>query len=251
MERCQIVSTPPTVLAKAMLVLDALGELGVAGISQLSRETGLPKTTTTRTANTLVEVGLLERSGDGYRLGTKLFDLGSRVPGRRHLREAALPFLEDLSHATNQTVHLAVLDDGEVSYVERLVGSRSNEVPSLVAGRLPLHCTATGKCLLAFGPDELVTEILERPLEARTPRSITDPATLQLALDDVRERGFAQEESEVVVGLRSLAAPIRGHGSALIGALSATGPDDDFHVQQVEKLVRLAAAGLSRRLGFV
>ncbi|MEM9036440.1 MAG: IclR family transcriptional regulator [Actinomycetota bacterium] len=236
-------------LARAVRLLEVLAEVGVAGVSELSRRTGLPKTTVHRTAAELDALGLVERAGDGFRLGGRLFELGSRVPGRRHLRDAALPFLEDLSRATNQTVHLAVLDGGEVFYVERLVGSRSSEVPSSVADRLPLHCTATGKCVLAFGPPHLLDEVLTRPLVALTDASTTDPDELRRGLRDVRATGVAEEIGEVAGGLRSLAAPIRGHGDELIGALSATGPMDDFPVERIEPMVVMAAAGLSRRLG--
>lgn len=234
---------------KVAVLLETLAEAGVAGVSEMSRRTGLAKTTVHRTANELLAVGLVERAGDGYRLGTKMFELGSRVPGRRHLRDAALPFLEDLSRATNQTVHLAVLDDGDVMYVERLVGARSSEVPSSVAARLPLHCTATGKCILAFGEPGLRARLLAEPLAALTPSSIVEPTQLLDELDAIAATGIAEEIGEVSDGLRSLAAPIRSFDDALIGALSATGPIEDFDRDGIEPLVRLAASGLSRSLG--
>ncbi len=242
-------SPRPTVLSKVAAIFDALAPLGVAGVSQLSRETGLAKGTVFRLAAELVELGLLERAGDGYRLGPKLFELGSLVPGRRQFRDAALPFLEDLSQATNQTVHLAVLDGTDVMYVERLVGERSAEVPSAVASRLPLNCTATGKCLLAFGPEALRGEVLTQPLVALTTASITDTDRLAIELDRVRHAGVATETGEVVDGVSSIAAPVWEVGDRLAGAISATGPIDDFDPTQVAALVRLAANGLSHRLG--
>ncbi len=238
-----------TVVGKVALVLETLADAGVAGVSELSRRTGLAKTTVHRTAKELHAVGFVERAGDGYRLGAKMFELGSRVPGRRHLRDAALPFLEDLSRATNQTVHLAVLDGVEVIYVERLVGARSSEVPSSVAARLPLHCTATGKCILAFGEPLHAARVLREPLEPLTQHSIRDTDDLRKQLDTVADRGFAEEVSEVSEGLRSLAAPIYSFGDALIGAISATGPIEDFDRDGIEPLVLLAASGLSRTLG--
>lgn len=232
-----------------MAILDAVGELGVAGVSQLARHTGVAKGSVHRLAGDMVDHGLLERAGDGYRLGPKLFELGSRVPGRRQFREAALPFLEDLWHASNQTVHLAVLDGTEVMYVERLVVDRSNEVPSVVAGRFPLHCTATGKCLLAFGPPELLEQVTAQPLPALTDASITAIDGLSAELDRVRSEGVAFEVGEVVDGVRSVAAPVWELGDSLAGAISATGPVEDFPTEQVTTLVRLAASGLSHRLG--
>ena len=240
---------PDSVLARAVLLLDVMGRSGVVGVSELSRQTGLAKTTTHRLAAELVELGLVERAGDGYRLGTRLFELGARVPGRRHFRDAALPFLEDLSRATDQTVHLAVLDGTDVLYVERLVGRRSAEVPSSVATRLPLHCTATGKCLLAFGPTELVDRVLAAPLEPLTERSITDRDRLRHELEAIRDTGLAHEIGEVALDLRSVAAPVRELGGTVAGALSATGPIEDFDPDRIGPLVKLAAAGLSRRLG--
>lgn len=239
----------PSVLSKTVLLLDALGERGVLGVSELSRLTGLAKGTVHRLATELVGLAIVERAGDGYRLGPKLFELGSRVPGRRQLREAALPFLEDLSHATQQTVHLAVLDGTEVMYVERLAGRRSSEVPSAVAARLPLHCTATGKCILAYGPAALTDRLLVTGLAPRTARSVTDAAALARELQSVRAAGVAREVGEVIDGVQSVAAPVWRIGGVLAGAISATGPVDDFDEAQVMALVRLAAAGLSRRLG--
>lgn len=238
-----------SVLDKVVRILDALGDRGVLGVSELARVTGLAKATVHRQATTMVDLGLVERSGDGYRLGPKLFELGSRVPGPRRFREAALPYLEDLSQVTRQTVHLAVLDGIEVLYIERLVGTRSNEVPSAVATRLPLHCTATGKCLLAFGPTALVDTVMSQPLQSLTPRSITSATELTDLLDQVRAVGLATEVEEVVEGVQSIAAPVWELGGDLAGAISATGPIDEFDESQVGALVRLAAAGLSRRLG--
>lgn len=240
---------PDSVLSRAVRLLEAMSEVGVVGVSELSRRTGLAKTTTHRLATELVELDLVERAGDGYRLGAKLFELGGRVPGRRNFRDAALPFLEDLSRATDQTVHLAVLDGLDVLYVERLVGSRSGEVPSMVAARFPLHCTATGKCLLAFGPAELAERVMTGELEPMTPASITDRAALTRELERVRAAGVAHEVSEVEPDLRSVAAPVHELGGLVAGALSVTGPIDGFDTDRIEALVKLAAAGLSRRLG--
>lgn len=238
-----------SVLSKAVLVLDTVSAAGVIGASQLARDCGLPKTTAFRLANELCAVGLLDRAGDGFRLAPKLFELGSRVPGRRHLRDAALPHLEDLSRASGQTVHLAVLDGSDVFYVERLVGARSSEVRSAVAARLPLHCTATGKCLLAFGSEEMAATTLAAALVPKTSRSITDAGVLAVELAAVRERGFATEVGEVQEQLCSVAAPVWAFGGELVGAISATGPIDEFDHVGCQELVCSAAALLSSRLG--
>ncbi|HET6663016.1 MAG TPA: IclR family transcriptional regulator, partial [Acidimicrobiales bacterium] len=175
----------PSVLGKVRSILDSLADGGVLGLSELARRSGVAKPTVHRLCGELIDWGVVERSGDAFRLGPKLFELGGRVPGRRQFREAALPFVEDLFVATGQTVHLAVLDGHDVFYIERLTGRRFRPAPSAVADRLPLHCTATGKCLLAFGPPELLDAVVASGLPARTERSITDGAELAAELDRV------------------------------------------------------------------
>jgi DNA-binding IclR family transcriptional regulator len=238
-----------SVLGKVRSILDALGDGGVLGLSELARRSGVAKPTVHRLCGELVDWGVVERSGDAFRLGPKLFELGGRVPGRRQLREAALPFVEDLFVATGQTIHLAVLDGLEVFYVERLTGRRFRPAPSAIADRLPLHCTATGKCLLAFGPPELLDAVIDGGLAGRTDRSITDGATLAEELARVRADGTATEIGEVSEGHVSVGAPIFELGEGVAGALSITGQEGAFDLEQCRTLVRVAAAGLSRRLG--
>ena len=122
----------------------------VLGIAELSRRSGLAKTTTHRLVGELLALDLLEPTGDGVRLGMRLFELGQLVPRQRTLREAALPFMEHLHDATRAPVHLAVLDELEVVYVEILGASALPQLPSRVGGRLPAHMTGVGKAMLAF-----------------------------------------------------------------------------------------------------
>jgi DNA-binding IclR family transcriptional regulator len=239
----------PTVLGKVAAILDALADGGVLGLSELARRSGIPKATVHRLCADLVAWGVVERAGDAFRLGPKLFELGARVPGRRQLREAALPFVEDLFVATGLTVHLAVLDGLEVVYVERLTGRRFEPAPSAVADRLPLHCTASGKCLLAFGPPELLAAVVADGLPARTDRSITDGAALADELRRVRRDGTATEVGEVSAGHVAVGAPIFELGEGVAGALSITGEEGAVDLDAIRTLVRVAAAGLSRRLG--
>lgn len=236
-------------LGKVQAILDALAEAGVLGLSELARRSGVPKPTVHRLCGDLVAWGVVERAGDAFRLGPKLFELGARVPGRRQLREAALPFVEDLYVATGLTVHLAVLDGLDVVYIERLTGRRFAPAPSAVADRLPLHCTATGKCLLAFGPPELLEAVVAGGLPARTARSITDGSVLADELRRVRHAGTATEVGEVSPGHVAAGAPIFELGGRVAGALSITGAEGTVDLDAVRALVRVAAAGLSRRLG--
>ena len=143
--------TGTSVLERAFSLLEAVGSDGAGvGLAELARRAGLPKATAYRLANQLIELGALERVGEEYQLGLKLFELGSSVARQRELREAALPFMEDLYEATHETIPLGVLDDVEVLYVEKIAGQRGHGVPTTLGTRKPLHCTSLGKAILAY-----------------------------------------------------------------------------------------------------
>lgn len=214
-----------SVLGKARLILESfeLDDVDLS-LSELSRRTGISKASVHRLAQELLDWGMLERSGQEYRLGMRAFELGSRVPRFRVLRDAARPFMESLHFVTKETVHLAVLDGLEVLYLEKIAGSAQATKPSRIAGRMPLHCTATGKILLAFSPPSLLEEVLSRDLERLTPSTVVLPGMLTEQIRKVRATGHASESEETVVGYCSVAVPIFGTSGLLLGALSITAP---------------------------
>ncbi len=127
-----------SVLGKARMILDAFDtDHSDLSLTELTRRSGVAKATVHRLAGELVEWGLLERAGTKYRLGLRLFELGQLVPRQRILRDAALPYMEDLLLATQETVHFAVRDGIDVLYIEKIIGHRGLNQQSRVAGRLP------------------------------------------------------------------------------------------------------------------
>lgn len=238
-----------TMLEKAILLLECFKPSGGPfRLTELAERAGLAKSTTFRLVGSLLDLGLLERSEEGYHLGGKLFELGSLVPRRRDLREAALPFLQDLFEATRATVHLGVREGHEVVYVERIHGHESLALPSRIGGSLPLTCTGVGKALLAFSPAELTDEVLAGPLPRLTRYSVTDPARLRTALEQVQVSGLAYEEQEAAEGVGCIAAPVFGAGGKAVAALSVAVPRASFHPARLAPAVRTAALGLSRTL---
>ncbi|MEE1765208.1 IclR family transcriptional regulator [Streptomyces sp. SP18BB07] len=235
-------------LEKATFILESFSPSGGPyRLSELSERTGLPKPTVHRLAADLVRLGWLERAGTQYRLGAKLFELGSLVPHRLDLRETALPFLHDLFEATRETVHLGVREGLDVVYLERIHGHEALQLPSRIGGSLPLTCTGVGKALLAFSGAELAEEVLSRPLPSLTPYSITDPARLRMALEKTQVSGLAYEEQEAALGVSCIAAPVFA-GDATVAALSVAVPRTRFSPAQLAPAVRTAALGLSRVL---
>lgn len=247
------VDPPPeqnSVVGKVRLILEALAEHGGRmGLSELARATGVAKPSVHRICQELIEWGVVERASDAFRLGGHLFELGQRVPARRLLRDTALPFMEDLFLSTRQTVHLAVAEGFETVYVERISGRQSDRVPSVVAGKMPMHCTATGKCMLAFGPAARVGAILEQGLMPLTPYSIASASALRQDLAGARRRGFAIEREEAKTGYTSVAAPVFGSGRQLLGAMSITASVHRIDTERLGPTVITAARGLSRALG--
>lgn len=240
---------PKSVLARGLLLLDAFGEADTElSLAELAARTGLPKPTAYRLVSGLVEWGGVERTAGGYRLGMKLFELGHRVPRRRDLREAALPYLEDLYEATHENIHLAVPDGLHTLFVEKLNGHRSTPILSGAGGRMPVHCTATGKMFLALGPPEWFRRVVTAGLTRHTPRTIVMPGLLQRDLARVVERGYGVNHEESEVGVSAVAAPVFDPRRRIVAAISITGNASRLDVERLAPAVRTAASALTREI---
>lgn len=239
-----------SVIGKVVAILEALStSSGRMGLSELAGESGVAKSTVHRLCLDLSERGIVDRVGDGWCLGPKLFELGQRVPARRRLRDITLPYLEDLYIATKHTVHLAALERDNVLYVEKLAGRDAVATPSEVAGRMPLHCTATGKCLLAHASPEVLERVLSQGLHPLTPNTICAPAVLLEQLEQVRACGVAMEHDEYADGFSSIAAPIFGMLGTALGAIAVTSASEHFNEATLVPLVTAAAAKATARFG--
>lgn len=241
----------PTVLQRAFTILGAFNsDTHDVGLAELVRRTGLPKTSVYRLANQLVAVGALERRSSGtYRLGLRLFELGSAVVHQRRLREAALPLMEDLYEATHQTVHLGVLDGAEILYIEKIPGRPASSVRTSVGTRKPLYCTALGKAILAFATADLLSLVARQPLHQYTPYTITTLPRLRKELDQVAQTGVAFDREEYVLGISCVASPMRDRDGYARAALSITGASRRFAPDESAAAVRTAALTLTRILG--
>ncbi len=240
----------PSVLGRAASVLDAFGaDAPELGVSELARRTGLAKSTAHRLVGDLVKLGWLEQSGPKVRLGLRLFELGQLVPRQRALKDAALPFMEDLREATGNNVHLAVLEGIEVVYVEILRVRDSQPLPSRVGGRMPAHATGVGKAILAFSPGELVKARIEAGLVRRTAYTIIMPGPFLRELSAIRESGISYDRQESQMGVVCTAAPVFGVDGTVVGSLSVTGRSERLDIERMAPAVRTAALALSRQLG--
>lgn len=237
-------------LSRALTLLDAFdrgdGELT---LTELATRAGIPKSTAHRLVTDLVKWRALERSGRGLRLGMRLFELGHLVPSARDLREIALPYLEDLYVTTHKTVNLAVRDGLDIVYVEKLFVSDVPVPHSRAGGRLPLHCTALGKAMLAYSPPALLDQVIEAGLRRRTPKTIVDPAVLRTELTAVRKRRAAYDLEESHIGLHCVAAPLFDATGEVVAALSVTGLKSPSSARHLAPALLTASLSLSRQLG--
>jgi IclR family transcriptional regulator, pca regulon regulatory protein len=197
------------------------------GVSELSRGLDLSRSTAHRYVATLAKLGYLQQDADTkrYRLGPRVLDLGFSALNSMDLLEISAPFLRQLSDETQRTVNLAILDGTEVVYIERYraarPGQREIDLNLHVGARLPAYCTAMGKAILAFVPEERLEEVIEHtefvPLG---PNTLTDPKAFRKELDKIRASGIAVNDEELAYGLRSIAAPIHSHSGEVVAALN-------------------------------
>ncbi|WP_308283138.1 IclR family transcriptional regulator [Pseudonocardia nigra] len=238
------------VLARALQLLDAFSAQRPAmSLSELSRHTGLPVSTAHRLLGELVAWGALERGEDGcYRVGLRLWEVGSLAPRGLPLRERALPFLEDLSQVTRENVQLAVREGSEVVYVERIAGSGAVPVLTRVGGRFALTATGVGLVLLAHAPTEVQEDVLTAPIERYTEFTVTDPRVLRRMLADVRTSGFSISDRQVTTDALSVGAPIHDARGTVVAAVSLVVRHGSVAPHTLAPLVRTSARAISRAL---
>jgi IclR family transcriptional regulator, pca regulon regulatory protein len=201
------------------------------GISDLTRELTLTRSTTHRYVATLAALGFLERDDvtRKYRLGPRVLDLGFSMLGSLGLHEIAAPHLRRLTDATGHTSNLAIRDGTDVILIDRVRGRPGRyhhlEFTLHVGSRIPAYCSATGKVLLAFLPPRDLDRLVERmDFVQRGPRTVTGKKALLGELEQVRRTGLATNDEELESALRSIAAPVRSRSGEVVAAVNVAIP---------------------------
>lgn len=225
------------------------------GVREVATTLGIAKSSAHDLMNSLASAGFLNKTADGrYRLGWRLVQLSETLLSTTELRRDARPILEELAAQYRETIHLAILDDTQVVYVDKLEGKQAVRVELTALGaRLYPHCSALGKVLLAYRPEEDVKRILKtNGLPRFTPNTITDTAEFDQLLIKIRKQGYAFDLEEIVMDLCCVGAPIRNHTGQVIAAMSMSLPAYRFHRSQVEyrNAVVRSAKMISERMGY-
>jgi DNA-binding IclR family transcriptional regulator len=237
-------------VARAFAVLEAFTPARPSlALSEIARRAALPLTTTHRLVSELCASGALEREGDGtYRIGLRLWEIASLAPRGVPLREAALPFLEDLYEVTHENAQLGVREGHDVVYIERIAGRHAVGVLTRVGGRFPLHASGIGLVLLAHAPAAVQREVLDGPLQRFTDHTITDARRLERMLAQIRRDGVAISDRQVTDDAMSVAAPVTDASGEVVAALSVVAKAGGMVAARLAPAVRAAALGTSRAL---
>lgn len=237
-------------ISRVVQVLDTFSfEAPFLSLTEIAERAGIPMSSAHRIVSELVEHGLLERMPDrSYRVGNRLWEMGSRTPGALGLREIALPYLHAIQSRVRQHTQLLVRSGLDILVVERLSSRDAVVNASIVGGRTPLQLSSSGIVLIANADEDLVPGILERGLSPITPSSLQSEAELRSAVERARADGFAVSTGWIFEESRGVAVPIRGSQDVVVGTVGVVIPNDGSPIDDTVRLLRLAADGISDAL---
>jgi DNA-binding IclR family transcriptional regulator len=219
-------------------------------VSEVAREMGIAKSNAHRILSTLVALGYGQRTQQGsYRPTLRLWEIGVQILNRMDVRRLARPVLEAIASQTDETVHLTILDGGEIVYIDKIESSHPVREFTRIGARAPAHCTATGKVMLAFAerPPDL------KVLPAFTKNTIKDLRSLKLELGRIRRQGYAFNVGEYGAYINGVAAPVADHTGQVIASVVISGPSERLKPGILGALVPVvlkAGRAVSGELGF-
>jgi len=238
-----------SVTARALALLGAFdSEHPRLTLSDMARRAGLPVATAHRLIAELQEWGALQRSGQEYLIGHRLWQLGLLAPTHQNFAELAAPYMQDVLFVTQNVVNLFILEGHQMLLLERMSGTRVGAPFRRVGDYLPLHASAAGKVMMAFGSPELLTAGLEH-LEQLTEHTITSAAQLRAEVAQARENGYATTREEAGKQNFGIAVPVMSPNGRCIAALGVVTLERPASIGAVVPVLRIAARSIARRLG--
>jgi IclR family acetate operon transcriptional repressor len=245
-------------VAKALAILEYLADAEASrDLGVISHALGIHKSTVYRFLTTLESFGYINQDEETgrYALGSRVVWLASKFLDNLDIRTLARPYLEELVEISRETVHLAILDNFEVVYIDKVDGHQPVKMASRVGNRMPAHSTGLGKALLAFIDESQWPVFVHRKgLPSFTPNTINEPEKLYRHLSAIKERGFAIDDCENEDGIRCIAVPVRDHTGKVVAAISISGWSLTMTPDRDEELATLAgntAQTISERLGSI
>lgn len=237
-------------VARALRVLELFLDEDELTAHDIVGRLQLPRTTVHEVVHTLYEMGYLAMGHTvrgSWRLGVKVFQLGSAYSDRLDLAQEGQRVAEAVVARCDETVHVAVLDELDVVYIVKRDSTHFVRMVSAVGLRVPAHCTAVGKMLLSgLTREDLAARLRRRSqLPALTPQSITSPSALRRALDEIRERGIAFDHMESNAEVNCVAAPVYDQSGAMVAAMSISVPAGRWSARDDDEWISFVQAGAS------
>ncbi len=244
-------------LKRGLRILEVIATIGTsATMAEISRKTSLPRSTAHHLLRALVEFGYLVQDGDArtYALAPKLFRLTEYTWSKEQLAEIAMPFLDELSRRTGEGTSLAILRDDIVTVIAKREPEGPVRVVQEVGARRPIYCTAVGKALAAWLPQQELEGIMKRTVfERMTANTLTSPTAFRRELLRIRAAGFAVDNEEHIMGIRCIAAPVRDHSGEVRASLCVVGPKSHLprrRLVEIRQPLLSIAENFSGRLGY-
>lgn len=224
-------------------------------VSELASELNIGKSTVSRLLSTLASQGYVRKDIETqkYSLGFKVLSLYGILISHLEILKEARPIMEKLSEVTLESIQIAELEDSQIIYIDQIQSKHPVHILAHIGRINPIHCTSSGKLLLAYQNEETIKKLLSTEFLSYTPHTITDPNILLEELSLIRREGFCISTNEFVEGVISLSAPIRDYKKNVIAAISIVGPTQRIDGKNVfkylEKLLS-SAKEISKNLGF-
>ena len=224
------------------------------GITEISKELQLPKTTVSRLIGDLVKEGYLKKADRKYCLGLSILSLTGVIMSHMEIHKEAFEPLKCLVNKIEETAHISTLEGTHLIYMLKVECKQTVRLLSHVGHHRPPSCSSPGKLLLAFQPKEIIDEVIKEGLPKRGPNSVTDPDQLIQQLQTIRKNEYCVCIDEMYEDVVSIAAPIKDYTGKVIASVSTIGPRNRIHEgvipRYIEELIKTGKA-ISYKLGYM
>lgn len=229
-------------------------EKPIWGITEISRELDIPKSSVSRLINDLMHEGYLRKSGRHYMLGLSLLELSGVIMSQLEIHREAFDPLKSLVNKVNENAHISTLDGTNLVYILKVEAKQTIRLLSHVGHHRSPSCSAPGKLLLAFQPKEIVEKVIEIGLPKRGPNSVTDPEVLRKQLKQIRKDEYCVCINEMHDDVVSMAAPIKDYTGKVIASVNVAAPRSRFGDERIEQCIGeiiKTAKEISKKLGYI
>jgi len=235
---------------KSFAILDQLKDSDGMGVTEIAEEVSIAKSTVHNHLQTMEEIGYVVQNSDGYHVGLRFLELGVQARERHGLYQAAKPEVDALVEDVGERAQVMVEENNVGIYVYQARSNRSVNTDSHIGARVNLHTTSVGKAYLAFLPDEERDAIINRiEFNEMTPNTIVDRDELEQELEKTRERGYALNNEERIMGMRAVGAPILSEEGQVLGSVSVSGPTTRMKGDRFREVVPETVVQTARVIG--